>query len=257
MALYHPTPSTLIVARNGLEQVLGAVHYRTQRDRNRSFSPPSAPRIIAASKPAPAITLNRSPLKRPTSVSGARRGAIATRPRCPSGPEVRREQFACPLEDREVGSSRRARRCSAAPSCHHLGEDGSWQPSSSAREPAAEPYGLRHSHQSGSSIPSPSSTRRSLKGHRQRSCRSVRSPQPSFAGSAAAPAVRHANTTISAATSSSPPATSSGWCMPRYIKTWRRTSPSRPQPRQNTNATFVNWTEQRRGLPYTATDAAV
>ena len=69
---YQLAPSTEILARKGFaRRFLDPVHTYATRP-NRSFSPPSASRIMAASNPAPAITANRSPLIRPTSIERRR-----------------------------------------------------------------------------------------------------------------------------------------------------------------------------------------
>ena len=53
--------STLILAVNGgVRKLLAPVHRYAARP-SRSFRPPSAPRIMSASNPAPAMTANRSP----------------------------------------------------------------------------------------------------------------------------------------------------------------------------------------------------
>ena len=61
-------PSTSILARKGRSRrCLAPVHTYAARP-NRSLSARSASRIISASRPVPAMTANRSPLTRPTSI---------------------------------------------------------------------------------------------------------------------------------------------------------------------------------------------
>jgi hypothetical protein len=76
---YHEVPSIAILALKGFARRLfdPAQTYATRP--NRSLRPPSACWIIDASKPAPAMTPKRSPLKRPTSsLRRSPRSPIAT-----------------------------------------------------------------------------------------------------------------------------------------------------------------------------------
>ena len=119
----HVAPSTLIFALNGFARAASRPSRRTRARPNRSFSPPSASRIICASNPAPAIT--REPLAvHPADVERAPRAVepdLAPPPRCPSGsrgwwragspcPRGRSRAWPCRSGER--------RRCSAAPSRH-------------------------------------------------------------------------------------------------------------------------------------------
>src|SRR5436190_4581194 len=68
LPLNQLTPSTLTSAPKGSERRFFSPDQTYATRPRRSFRPPSASRIMAASIPDPAITANRSPLSRPTSI---------------------------------------------------------------------------------------------------------------------------------------------------------------------------------------------
>ena len=200
----------------------------------------SASRIIAASKPAPAMTAKRSLSKRPTSsllrspwrpmatacsMSCGIPRLVAKRFAVPAGMTARGTSVpaSTPMQRRTVPSPPQASTSSApasiarwtcsgaflafGTSCH----SGSRPPPPRARDAAP---GARHR----------GSSRRARRP--RPSChglRAARSAGPAVCGVRAAcatPAAREANSSTSSAPMpmTRPPATSSGWCMPRYMR---------------------------------------
>ena len=239
---YQSAPSTSISASNAFARRLREPLHRYAARPTRSLRS-SASRIIAASNPAPAITAKRSLLEAAdVDAAGGRRGARRRRrPRCPSGcPRFVANRFAVP-----AGTTARlasgageladapAHRAVAAPGEHEVG---------ALVQRAADLLGrllrLRHlvpqrvvdarGRQARGAARAARRRAASRRGRRpRRSCHRLRAACGVAAGAVcglraacATPAARQANSSTSSAPmpTTSPPATSSGWCMPRYIR---------------------------------------
>ena len=231
-AAYQLTPSTLTSAANGFERRFSDPVQTYAARPNRSFKPPSpASRIIAASKPAPAMTAKRSPLKRPT--SSLRRSPlrpISTALSMSFGiPKLVAKRFAVPagrIPRADLGARQHIDAALhhpiAAPGEDKLGALLDCSAHLLGRFPALwhlAPKRLVDSF--GRERPSErrQSTVKRLARMSDHGDLHRRSP-PFREAAADAAAVRHAKTrTPTAATPTTrPPPTSSGWCIPRYMR---------------------------------------